>query len=156
MGAKLIWAQIWTNSVWFGILQIIQNLWTIRRSYNYKRCSKLHLLPPWIFLNFFSVSSYFYWAIFVLEMFLIRKMPIRAFTPPGAMRRARSPPGLHIPVLARRQSNAVWASPDRNAPVRAPRPLLLHAVVTRLTAATQHRTSLRCRTWKPSPSWCTA
>jgi hypothetical protein len=41
-----IWAQNRTNSVWLGIFQLNQNPWRIRRSCNYKSCSKLHPLSP--------------------------------------------------------------------------------------------------------------
>jgi hypothetical protein len=57
-----IWAKIGTNSVWLGILQIIQNPWRIRGSCNYKSCSKFHL-PPRIFLEFFSSPRYFFQAM---------------------------------------------------------------------------------------------
>jgi hypothetical protein len=53
-----IWAQNWINSVWLEIFRIIKNPWRIRVSCNYKSCSKLHLLPERIFLEFFSTSSY--------------------------------------------------------------------------------------------------
>jgi hypothetical protein len=59
-----IWAQNWTNSVWLGIFHIIQNLSRIRRSCNYKSCSKLHLLSQQIFWEFFSPRSYFSWGEF--------------------------------------------------------------------------------------------
>jgi hypothetical protein len=48
-------------------LIIIQNPWRIRRSCNYKSCSKLHLLTPRIFLDFSQ-----FLAIFT-ELFLFQK-----------------------------------------------------------------------------------
>jgi hypothetical protein len=47
------------QSGWLGILLIIQNPRRIRRNYNYKSCSKLHVLSPQIFWEFCSPCSYF-------------------------------------------------------------------------------------------------
>jgi hypothetical protein len=56
-----IWTQNWTNLVWLVIFQIIQNPWRIRRSCNYKSCSKLHILSPQIFWEFSHSLAIFLW-----------------------------------------------------------------------------------------------
>jgi hypothetical protein len=56
-----IWTQNWTNLVWLVIFQIIQNPWRIRRSCNYKSCSKLHILSPQIFWEFSHSLAIFPW-----------------------------------------------------------------------------------------------
>jgi hypothetical protein len=61
------WAHIWSNQLWLGIFEIIQNSWRFGRSVNYEKCSKFDFVPPGIFLECFSIPSYLFSAIFTRE-----------------------------------------------------------------------------------------
>jgi hypothetical protein len=96
-----IWAQNWTNSVWLEIFRIIQNPWRIRRSCNYKSCSKLHLLSLQNFWQFFSPLSYFSRGEFSFRRLKFNWKLNRSgstcqwqFHPPGLVCR-RPPPTWH-------------------------------------------------------------
>jgi hypothetical protein len=54
------WAQIWSNQLWLGIFEIIQNPWRFWRSVNYENCSKLDFLPTRIFPDLSSLPGYFF------------------------------------------------------------------------------------------------
>jgi hypothetical protein len=64
-----------SNQPWLGIFWLFQNTWRIRRSTNYKSCSKLHFLYAQIFWEFFSPPSYFSWRIqFWVFIFILEKI----------------------------------------------------------------------------------
>jgi hypothetical protein len=88
------------NQLWLGIFWIIQNTWIFGRSSNNKKCSKLDFLPSQIFLDFYSPSTYFYWAKNRNPCLLNQKKEI-------SVGPACQPHG-HLPLLA---SIAVRSSP---------------------------------------------
>jgi hypothetical protein len=88
------------NQLWLGIFWIIQNTWIFGRSANNEKCFKLDFLPPQIFLDFYSPSTYFYWAKNRNPCLLNQKREI-------SVGPACQPHG-HLPLLA---SIAVRSSP---------------------------------------------
>jgi hypothetical protein len=68
-----ICAQNCTNSVWHGIFQIIQNPWRIRRSCNYKSCSKLLYFSTYFLGICLTTLLFFPWIIRFRHLFSSRK-----------------------------------------------------------------------------------
>jgi hypothetical protein len=107
-----IWAQNWTNLVCLGIFQIIQNPRRIRRSCNYKSCSKLHLLSPQIFFEFFSPRSYFSWGKFSFQCLNSIGNYLGAAPPvTSSSDRADPTPSPRLHGWRHRATPSLWSSP---------------------------------------------
>jgi hypothetical protein len=125
---KLIWAQFWINSVWFGILWIIQNPWWFRRHCNTKKCYKLDFLPPQYFPDFYSFCRYFSCALNPFSGCKLNPLPLTcgaylsatfsscmgplvgAFLPPGSHAACRALPITELSV----QRGWSWLEPVRS------------------------------------------
>jgi hypothetical protein len=132
---QLVLAQNWTKSVGHGILWIIQNPWGIKRSCNYKSCSKLHLLSSKVVSNYTFFLHKFSWifshplAIFFMDNLIsavIREMKNKIRRPTCQAwhwgRRQARLSALFFHLAAMPWPRPRGLHPSTRAGIRAPRP----------------------------------
>jgi hypothetical protein len=120
-GLKSVYiSTIQSTQLRLGIFWVIQNLWRFGRSCNNEKCSKLELLPPRIFSDFYSFYRYFSHAkIWFQDLFEIWKFnevgstclsPLLALDPRVS---TLPPPGVHPRCKCHAAPFAQLLSPHR-------------------------------------------